>query len=69
MEDLGLWTCKAMMWDEWGEGKVELRQFREAEIEFQSFWGDVYLEAGGNLGKDTLAPQKFSCLLYYMNRF
>ena len=20
--DLGVWTCKAMVWDEWGEGQV-----------------------------------------------
>lgn len=53
--DFGDWNCKAMVWDEWGEGKVELKKFREAEIEFQTFFGDVYLEAG--------IEQEFSCEL------
>ena len=30
--DFGDWTCKAMVWDEWGEGKVIL------ELKFERFF-------------------------------
>ena len=46
MSDFGAWKCKAMLWYDWTEAKINVNRFEEGSIEFKEVFGDVTAEAG-----------------------
>ena len=44
--DFGEWKCKAMFWNDWTKGSVDINRFEEGEIEFNDVYGDVVVEQG-----------------------